>query len=75
MENTVNARNELVDVDKIKELCKSKDIKFAALGRKIGLSFRDSISRRLKNQCVITSDEIFKIADELGVSADDLRLS
>ena len=68
-------KNEQIDLVKIKQLCKDKQISFADLGRRIGLQMRESISRRLKNQYTITADEIFLIADELGVSVEDLRLS
>ncbi len=72
---TKEPKNEQINVDKIKELCKAKNLSMAELGRKIGLPMRESISRRLKNAYTMTADEIFLIADELGVSADDLRLS
>lgn len=72
---TKQPKNELVDVAKIKKLCEGKNISVAELGRRIGLSMRESISRRLQNAYTMTADEIFLIADELGVSADDLRLS
>lgn len=68
-------KNELVDLDKIKSLCSEKEISFAELGRKIGLNWRDSISLRLQNKSTISADEIFLIADELGVNVDELRIN
>lgn len=72
---TAKQKNELVDLDKIKNLCEERSLSFAELGRRIGLNWRDSISLRLQNRSTITADEVFLIADELGVPADDLRLS
>lgn len=74
MSATKDLKNELVDVEKIKALCDQNKISIAELGRRIGLPMRESISRRLKNSYTMTADEIFLIADELGVSADELRL-
>lgn len=68
-------KNELVDLDKIKILCEQKKMSFAELGRRIGLNWRDSISLRLQNRSTITADEIFLIAKELKVSADELRIN
>ena len=70
-----SSKNELVDLEKIKSLCEKRNLSFAELGRRIGLNWRDSISLRLQNRSTITADEVFLIADELGVSANDLRLS
>lgn len=74
--NTVitKTKNEYVDLKKIKELCNEKGLSIAELGRRIGLPMRDQIHRRLKNQYTLTADEVFLIADELGVSAEELRL-
>lgn len=72
---TNEQKNELVDLEKIKKLCEQKNLSFAELGRRIGFNWRDSISLRLKNRSTITADEIFQIADALGVSTDELRLS
>jgi transcriptional regulator with XRE-family HTH domain len=68
-------RNELVNLDKIKDLCQKQNLSFAELGRRIGLKWRDSISLRLQNRSTMTADEVFLIADELGVSSDELRIS
>lgn len=76
MENTATIqRNDLIDLEKIKKLCDSKGLSIAELGRRVGLPMREQIHRRLNNQYTITGDEIFLIADELGVTANDLRLS
>lgn len=68
-------KNEKVDLVKIKNLCEQNNLSFAELGRRIGLNWRDSISLRLQNRSTITADEIFSIADHLGVPVDELRLS
>lgn len=68
-------KNAQVDLMKIKDLCEQRNLSLAELGRRIGLNWRDSISLRLQNRSTITADEVFLMADELGVSADDLRLS
>lgn len=73
--NKIQTKNELVDLEKIKNLCEIKKISFAELGRRIGLNWRDSISLRLQNRSTISADEIFLIASELGVSVDELRLN
>ncbi|MBS4027209.1 MAG: helix-turn-helix transcriptional regulator [Ignavibacteriales bacterium] len=72
---TKEPKNKLIDVAKIKRLCEERNLSFAELGRRIGLLNRDLISRRLQNSYAILGDEVFLIADQLGVSADDLRLS
>lgn len=72
---TVKPKNELVDLDKIKKLCEQKNLSFAELGRRLGFEWRDQLSMRLKNRYTISADEIFLIADELGVPTDELRLS
>lgn len=68
-------KNELIDLEKIKRWCDDNHLSYAELGRRIGLPMRESISRRLTNQYTITGDEIFLIAEQMGVSADELRLS
>lgn len=72
---TKEPKNELVNVEKIKQLCEEHNISIAELGRRIGLPMRESISRRLQNSYTMTADEIFLIADQFGISADDLRLN
>lgn len=72
---TKEQKNELVNVEKIKQLCEENNISIAELGRRIGLPMRESISRRLQNTYRMTADEIFLIADQFGVSADELRLN
>jgi transcriptional regulator with XRE-family HTH domain len=69
----IRERNKLIDVEKIKSLCEQKGIPFAEFGRRIGLPNRESISRRLLNQNTITADEVFLMADELGVPVEELR--
>jgi hypothetical protein len=67
--------NELIDVVKIKHLVKEQFPSYAVFGRTVlGLNDRDGICTRLMNTRKITGDEIFLIADALGVTADDLRL-
>lgn len=73
--NTGIKRNQLIDLAKIKTLCSHKKISYAELGRRIGLPMREQISRRLQNSYKISADEIFLIADELGVSPNELRLN
>ncbi len=67
-------KNKLIDVQKIKRLCESRGLAFANFGRRIGLPNRESISMRLKNQYTITGDELILMADELGVSVEELRV-
>lgn len=66
-------KNQLINVEKIKLLLDRRGVPHAEFGRRIGLENRESISRRLKNQYTITGDELLKMADELGVSVEELR--
>lgn len=68
------SKNKLIDVDKIKRLCKEQNISFAELGRKIGLSDRELISRRLQNSYSISGDELILIAENLNVSVKELSI-
>lgn len=67
-------KNELIDLAKIRDLCEKKSLSISELGRQIGLPERQKINARLKNTNAITGDELYLIADVLGVSTDDLRL-
>ena len=70
---TKKKKNEQIDISKIRELCEQKRISLAELGRRIGLNDRQKMNARLQNDSVISADELFLIADELGVSATELR--
>lgn len=72
MENP-KVKNSLIDTEKIKSLCEQNKIPFAELGRRIGLAERDLITRRLHNQYSFSADEFCLIADEFGLSLDELR--
>lgn len=65
----------MIDLDTIKALIAGRGMAVAEFGRRIGLRNRESISRRLQNKHAITGDELLRMADELGVSADDLRIA
>jgi transcriptional regulator with XRE-family HTH domain len=71
---TKKLKNELIDLDKIRQLCDSRHLSIAELGRRIGLNERQKMNARLQNDNVITGDELLLIAQELGVSANDLRV-
>lgn len=66
-------KNLLIDTDKIKTLCEQNGMPFAELGRRIGLNERDLITRRLHNQYAFSADEFCLIADQFGLSLDELR--
>lgn len=67
-------KNELIDLAKIRKLCETKSFSISELGRQIGLPERQQINARLQNKNVIKGDELYLIADALGVSVEDLRL-
>lgn len=70
---TKKKKNEQIDISKIRGLCEQKRISLAELGRRIGLNDRQKMNARLQNDSVISADELFLIADELGVSVNELR--
>lgn len=67
-------KNELVDVAKIREIAEAKYKSLEMFGKKVlGLKHRQLVSERLANKSRFTADEIFTIAEDFGLSADDLR--
>jgi transcriptional regulator with XRE-family HTH domain len=66
-------KNELIDVTKIRDLCESRGLSIAELGRRVGLADRQKMNARLQNVSAITGDELLLIAAELNVSAESLR--
>lgn len=68
-------KNNLVNLEQIKELCEQKNLSFAELGRTIGITCRDSITKRINNQYQISADELFLIADSLNVPVEELRIA
>jgi len=72
--NTSENRNELIDVNRIKDLVAGTGLSKAAFGRKVGLERREAISVRLRNECTITGDELIRMARELNVPVDDLAI-
>ncbi|MBX3288412.1 MAG: helix-turn-helix transcriptional regulator [Acidobacteria bacterium] len=67
-------KNSLIDLDKIRELCEEKGLSQAELGRRIGLTSRDLITKRLSNKYVITGDDLLKIAAVLDVPVEQLQI-
>ena len=68
-------KNELVDVDKIRQLAESKYKSLEQFGRRVlSLEHRQLVSERLSSKSKFTADELFMIADDFGLKADDLRV-
>lgn len=68
-------KNEFVDVEKIRDLAEAKYKTLESFGsRVLGLNHRQMVSERLTNKTRFSADEIFLIADDFGLKADDLRL-
>ena len=65
-------RNELIDTVKIRHLAESNGLSMAELARRIGIN-RQKLHARMHQGTPITANELLQIADNLGVSADDLR--
>ncbi|CAN5354613.1 hypothetical protein BH10ACI2_BH10ACI2_00210 [soil metagenome] len=71
---TARKMNEHVDVVRIRDLCETRGIPFAELGRRVGLCNREGISRRLQNKHKISGDELILMARELGVTVEELSI-
>jgi transcriptional regulator with XRE-family HTH domain len=71
----MRAKNQIIDVDRIKQMCETRGIPLAEFGRRVGIDSRELISRRLLNKYTITGDELIRMARELGVTVEDLSLS
>lgn len=72
---TSNAKNQLVDVGLIRQMCETRGIPFAEFGRRVGLDSREAISKRLQNQHKISGDELIRMAKELGVTVEELSIA
>lgn len=68
-------KNKLVDLAKIRELAEQKYKNLETFGRTVlGINERQMVHERLINKTKISADEIYLIADDFGLKADDLRL-
>lgn len=72
---TSDKKNKLVDTEKIKNILDARGVSYAQFGRKLGISHRESISRRLQNDYTITADELILMAAELGVPVEELSVT
>ncbi len=68
-------KNELIDLAKIRQLCEIKSLSISELGRQIGLPERQKINARLQNKNAFSGDELYLIADALGVNVNELRVN